>query len=259
MIRNARRAVTLASATLLSAALFGAMAGTAQSTELRISGAATVASGIIIPNQAAIEQETGLKLVMAVNGDGNGLKDLYAGRSEVAMVAAPIGLTEAAVNRANPGSLDVADFQLAPVGSAIIRFVVNPANPVRALSSAQLHDIFTGKLTSWKDVGGKDSPIVVVAETSGLGTRSNIVANFLGGVEITGTARIMQGLVQLTQVTAQLPDAISYGNNASINASVVTISGTEIKQELGLATKGKASPDVEKLIASVAKYGTAPK
>ena len=61
----------------------------------------------------------------------------------------------------------------------------------------------------------------------------------------------------MIQVTAQMPDAISYGNSASINAGVVVISGTEVKQELGLATKGKATPEVEKLIAAVAKYGAA--
>ena len=59
-------------------------------TDLRVSGAATVAGGIITPNKAAIEQETGLTLVMAVNGDANGLKDLYAGRCDIAMVAAPM-------------------------------------------------------------------------------------------------------------------------------------------------------------------------
>ena len=108
------------------------------------------------------------------------------------MVAAPMKLTEATLNRANPGSVSVADFQLAPVGTASIRFVVNPASSVHALSASQLHDFFIGKVTSWKDVGGKDAPIIVVAEAPGLGTRANIVANFLGGTEITSTARSMQ-------------------------------------------------------------------
>jgi len=245
------RLATAAVATILLSRFIGpVVAG-----DLRVSGAAAVAGGIIIPNKAAIEQESGTKLLMAVNGDANGLKDLYAGRADVAMVAAPMAVTEATTNKSAPGSLSIADFHLAPVGATTIHFVINPANPVKALSAAQLHDIFVGKLTSWKEVGGNDEPIVVVAEIPGLGTRANVVTSFLGGEDITPKARTMQALVQLIQVTGQLSNAISYGNSASINASVAVIAGVEVKQQLGLATKGDPDPDARKLIAAVAKYG----
>jgi phosphate transport system substrate-binding protein len=227
--------------------------------ELRVSGAATVAGGIITPNKPAIEQETGLTLVMAVNGDANGLKDLYAGRCDIAMVAAPMKLTEAAVNKVNPGSLDIADFQLAPVGAVTIHFVVNAANPVKTLSAQQVHDILLGKITSWKAVGGGDDAIVVVAETPGLGTRTNVVASFLAGEEITANARTMQALVQVVQVVAQLPNAIGYGNAASIQGNVAEIPGVEVRQPLGLATKGAPSADALKLMAAVARFGAAAK
>jgi phosphate transport system substrate-binding protein len=250
---KARSAVTFAS----SALLLSALTGFASAADLRISGAATVANAIIKPNLAAIQQDTGLTLVMTVNGDGNGLNDLYAGRSDVAMIAAPMKATEDTMNRTSPGSLSIAGFEYAAVGSASIHFIVNPENPVHALTAAQLRDIFTGKVTSWKDVGGKDAPILIVAESAGLGTRANVVMNFLGGSDIAPGARTMQALVQLVQVTSQSPDAISYGNSASINASVTVIPGTEVKQELGLATKGKPSPDEVKLIAAVVKYGIA--
>jgi phosphate transport system substrate-binding protein len=228
-------------------------------TELRISGAATVSRGIIIPNQAGIEQETGLSLALTTNGDANGLKDLFAGRVDVAMVAAPLKVTEAMVNRDNPGSLSVTDFQVARVGTVSIRFVVNAANPVKSLSEAQLRDILTGKVTSWKEVGGNDTPIIVVAETPGLGTRSNVVESFLGGADITANARTMQALVQVVQVVSQQPGAIGYGNRASITAAVTVIPGIEISQPLGLATNGPPTPDAQKLIAAVAKYGAAVK
>jgi phosphate transport system substrate-binding protein len=227
--------------------------------DLRISGAATVAGGIITPNKPAIEQETGLTLVMAVNGDANGLKDLYAGRCDVAMVAAPMKLTEAAVNKATPGSLSIADFQLTPVGTVGIHFVVNAANPVKSLSALQIHDIFLGKITNWREVGGDDAPIVVVAETQGLGTRTNIVAGLLDGEEITANARTMQALVQVVQVVAQLPNAIGYGNAASIQGNVAELPGVEVRQSLGLATKGAPGSDALKLVAAVAKFGAVAK
>jgi phosphate transport system substrate-binding protein len=241
-------------AILLTAAAW-AVAEPAAATELRVSGAATVARGIILPNQVAIEQETGLTLVVTANGDGNGLKDLYAGRSDVAMVAAPMAVSEQTVNKVSPGSLSIVGFQLAPVGKTVIRFIVNGANPVKSLSADQVRDIFTGKITSWKQVGGEDAPIVVVAEAPGLGTRTNVEASFLNGQPITSGARTMQALVQVVQVTAQLPNAISYGNSASIAGNVAVIPSVEVEQRLGLATKGAPSPEVQKLMAVVAKYG----
>jgi phosphate transport system substrate-binding protein len=250
---NTRLAFAAASVTLL----LSTITGPATAAALRVSGAATVAGGIITPNRAAIEQETGLTLAMAVNGDANGLRDLYAGRSDVAMVAAPMKLTESAVNKADPGSLSIAGFQLAPVGAVSIHFVVNAANPVKSLSAAQLRDIFTGKITSWKQVGGDEAPIVVVAEAQGLGTRSNVVASFLDGTEIIASARTTQALVQVVQIVGQLSNAIGYGNAASISGNVATIPDVEVKQPIGLATKGAPGPDEQKLISAVLKYGAA--
>jgi phosphate transport system substrate-binding protein len=249
--------VSLAAIIACAAPLLPIAATPAFAADLRVNGAATIARGIIIPNQAAIEQETGLKLVLTVNGDGNGLKDLYAGRADVAMMASPMKVTEEALNKVSPGSISTAEFAMAPVASAAIRFVMNPGNKVEALSESQLRDILTGKITSWKDVGGSDSPIVVVAEVPGFGTHTTIVTNFLGGTEFTPKARVLQALVQLIQVTAQVPGAISYGNSASIDASVAVVPGIEVRQELGLVTKGKPGEDALKLIAAVTKYGAA--
>ena len=225
--------------------------------ELKVSGAAAVAGNIVMPNKDAIEKETGLTLNVTANGDGNGLMDLYSGKVDVAMVAAPINLTEAALNKKNPGSISIAGFEVGQVGSIGISFMVNAANPVKSLTAAQIKDILTGKITSWKDVGGDDKPILVVAIAPGFGTRSSIVASFLDGTEITDKARIMQSLVQIGQVVAQAPDAIGYGNAATIKSAgtVTAIPGLEIKQTLGMVTKGAPSADAKKLIEATAKYG----
>lgn len=52
-----------------------------------------------------------------------------------------------------------------------IAVVVNAANKVTGLTAQQIADIYTGKITNWKDVGGDDAPIVVVVRDAGSGTR----------------------------------------------------------------------------------------
>ncbi len=222
--------------------------------ELKVSGAAAVGNTIVVPHKADIEKETGLTLAVTVNGDGNGLRDITAGKSDVMMVAAPLAVTEAAVNKATPGAASANGLELSPIGSIAIKFIVNPGNPVKSLTDAQLKDILTGKSVSWKDVGGPDLPIMVVAEAPGFGTRSNVVASLLGGSEITDKARIVQALVQVVQVVSQAPNAIGYGNSASINDKVAVIPGTEVKQVIGFATKGAPGADVKKLIDAATKY-----
>jgi phosphate transport system substrate-binding protein len=171
------------------------------------------------------------------------------------MVAAPLKATADAVNKLSPGSVSTDGLQFAQLGAVSIKFFVNPKNPVKSLTASQVKDIFTGKITSWKDVGGPDQPIMVVAEQPGNGTRTNVIAGLLDGTDITGQARVMQALVQVAQVVGQAPNAIGYGNSASITNAVAVISGVEVKQAIGLATKGAPSADAQKLIAAAQKYG----
>lgn len=246
---------SVAAAALLLTLAMPAFAG----PELKVSGSATVAGKVVNAHKAAIEQETGLTINVTVNGDGNGLKDLAAGRSDIAMVAAPIKLTEETLNKANPGTLNVAGFEVVPVGNDSLRIIVNPANPVKALTSDQLRDIFVGKITSWKEVGGPDQPILVVSLTPGLGQHSNLVANLLNGAAVTEKARAMQALVQIAQVVAQAPNSIGYATSATVSEAVAVIPGTEVKQTLALVTKGAPSAEAKKFIEATLKLASARK
>lgn len=52
-----------------------------------------------------------------------------------------------------------------------IAVVVDPANTVEDLTKEQLADIYAGNVTNWSEVGGTNSPIVVVGREAGSGTR----------------------------------------------------------------------------------------
>jgi len=54
------------------------------------------------------------------------------------------------------------DLRVYPVAKEPILILVNRDNPVNNLSLRQVRDVFSGKITNWKQVGGEDRPIVVV-------------------------------------------------------------------------------------------------
>ena len=53
-----------------------------------------------------------------------------------------------------------------PIGVDALVFIVNEDNPVTDLTQQQLRDIYAGKITNWKDVGGQD--LDIVASSAGL-------------------------------------------------------------------------------------------
>ena len=64
------------------------------------------------------------------------------------------------------------ELELTPIGRESVVFIVNTNNPVDNLSMQQLKDIYTGKITNWKDVGGANRPINVLQRNKGSGSQT---------------------------------------------------------------------------------------
>ena len=66
-----------------------------------------------------------------------------------------------------------------PVVKEAFVFAVNAKNPVDALSQQQIKDIYSGKITNWKQVGGSDEPIIVYQRNTDSGSQ-NYMIDFMG-------------------------------------------------------------------------------
>lgn len=89
--------------------------------------------------------------------------------------------------------------------------VVNPQVTITNVTKQQLVDIFTGKITNWKDVGGKDQKIVLINRPKSSGTRTLFKTYALGGKEeTTGHALTEDNSGTLKQNVLQTPGAIAY-------------------------------------------------
>ena len=104
-----------------------------------------------------------------------------------------------------------------------IAIIVNPENDVADLSLEDIAKIYTGEITNWSEVGGKDAGIVLIGREAGSGTRD-------GFESITDTKDACQYRQELTStgdvITAvsQNPDAIGYVSLASVKDSVKVVS-----------------------------------
>ncbi len=72
------------------------------------------------------------------------------------------------------------------IGRDAIAVLVNASNPVSELSTAQLKGIFTGKITNWREVGGKDLAINVYIVNPQSATRKVFAKTVLGGASYAG-------------------------------------------------------------------------
>jgi phosphate transport system substrate-binding protein len=148
-----RRIAALAAAVLLLPAAALAADG------LSYSGSSTIGQSILEAAGAkkAFEAKTGVKFKsFEVPGSGKGIEALIAGKVSVAGASRPIKPAEKAA-----GVLGTV------IGYDAVAVFVNKENPVKDLSKEQLKGIFTGKIKNWKEVGGKDAPIVVNTEIQG--------------------------------------------------------------------------------------------
>ena len=71
-----------------------------------------------------------------------------------------------------------------PIGVDALVFIVNEDNPVQALSQQQLRDIYAGKITNWKDVGGKDQEIVAFQRGEDSGSQTLFKKLLIQGREL---------------------------------------------------------------------------
>lgn len=139
-----------------------------------------------------------------------------------------------------------------------IAVITDSENPVAALTSEQLADIYTGKITNWNELGGKDEAIVLIGRESGSGTRDA----FEELLDIADKCTYAQELDSTGAVLARVSatsGAIGYVSLDVVDDSVTSIAlnGSEASEEniisgsyalqrpFVMATKGEISEQNE--------------
>lgn len=183
------------------------------SQQLRVTGSTTVLPIAEVAAEDFMAENSGLRVLVAGVGSSEGIESVGSGRSDIGTSSRDLKDEEKGL-----GLVDT------PIALDAIAVIVHPGNPVQSLTTSQVADIFEGKITNWKEVGGRDEEIGLVNRDEASGTREAFTKIVLKGGDFDPTAAVLPGTGQVRSVVAQSPIAIGYISLGFVNDSVKAIS-----------------------------------
>ena len=173
------------------------------------------------------QEENDVKIEVNQIGSSAGITNAISGVSQIGMSSRDLKQEEK--------DSDLQELIIAYDGIVV---VAHPSNPVKDLTMEQVRRIFTGEITNWKEVGGKDMEIVVVSREDGSGSRDAFqeIVGYESG-QLIKNAIVASGNGNIKTTVAMNKHAIGFISFEYVDESVSTmdINGVQAKAENVLA------------------------
>ena len=183
-----------------------------------------------------------VRISVSGGGSGTGIASLI--NESVDMANASRSIKEEEISQAKTAGFTPVEFTVARDAIAVI---VNPENPVKELTLAQISQIYKGEISNWSEVGGEDRPIVRLSRETNSGTH----VYFLETVVRLGSKEDKSIFSPLTLL---LPSSEGIISEVRDNPNAIGYDGlgyvTKEVKVLGVG-KGQGTPYVLPSIASV--------
>lgn len=179
------------------------------------------------------------KRIMIFNSDIQ--ISIAGGGSGVGIKQVGEGLVDIGNSGRKPTDKEINNYQLNIFKWAIdgVGVVVNPENKVKALSKAQLVDIFSGKISNWKSIGGVDKSINVYTRDKASGTRDVFWKKAIDKGEITDKANFVVSNGAMKSAISSNPYGIGYVSVGYIDESVAPVALDGVVPTLENVKQGK--------------------
>lgn len=165
------------------------------------------------------ENHSGVNITISESGSGNGVKSLMNNACDIANMSRFMKPAE---------FKSCVDKSILPVAHVVafdgLAVVVNPKNPVKALTVSQIADIYTGKISNWKQLGGEDAKIVVVSRDTNSGTYETFNELVLKKAAITKDAEYVGSNGQARTRVNTTKNAIAYVGLGFVDDTVKPLS-----------------------------------
>ncbi len=170
-----------------------------------------------------------IRISIAGGGSGVGIKQVGE------------GLVDIGNSGRKPKKEEISRYNLRMFKWAVdgVGIVVNPANPVRALSQKQVMAIFAGTITNWQAVGGKDAAIHLYTRDESSGTRAVFWKKALGKGMIADHANVVVSNGAMKAAVSQDPFAIGYVSVGHMDDSLAGVAFNGIAPTLENIRSGK--------------------
>lgn len=155
------------------------------------------------------------KIQISIAGGGSGLGIKQAGE----------GLVDIGNAGRKPSDEEVSKFNLKLLKWAVdgVGVVVHPSNTIQNLTSDQLRNIFSGKVTNWKEVGGSDQRINLYTRDEASGTRKVFWKKALAKGDIAAKASVVVSNGAMKTAVAGDPFGIGYVSVGHMDRSVAPV------------------------------------
>jgi len=169
--------------------------------------------------EAYREVEPDVPIAVTGGGSGTGIAALINGTVDVANASR--AMKDKEIEEAQSNGIDPIEYTVAIDALAII---TNLDNPVGELTIQELSDMYTGRVTNWKDVGGNDAPIILLSRETNSGTHVYFLEEVVRRGEKENTdifapqTLLMPSSVGITSEVRRNPNAIGYDGLGYVDA-----------------------------------------
>lgn len=157
-----------------------------------------------------MEKNPNMTIQVTGGGSGTGIASLINGSTDICDASRPMKPSEREKLKARYNTLGI-EIKTAKDGLSLY---LNESNSVNELTLQQIKDIYIGKITNWKDVGGKNAKIIVYGRENSSGTYVYFKDNILNGEDYTSAMQSMPGTAAVVNAIIKDANAIGFGGAA---------------------------------------------